>query len=84
MSTFVAPPLLLLSLFHFLVLLLLQLREERGEQWQARWFEPAPDMQVLPGEEPADVVPLWRWNGKYSEQLRNSMPIGSDNWQGEV
>jgi hypothetical protein len=29
-----------------LLLLLLQELEQRGEQWQARWFEPAPDMQV--------------------------------------
>eukprot|EP00882_Tetradesmus_deserticola_P007827 GHRQ01008239.1.p1 GENE.GHRQ01008239.1~~GHRQ01008239.1.p1 ORF type:complete len:474 (+),score=250.32 GHRQ01008239.1:231-1652(+) len=53
--------------------------QQRGEQWQARWFEPAPDMQVLPGEEPAEVVPLWRWNGRYSS-TRDSMPAGSDDW----
>ncbi|WIA39040.1 hypothetical protein OEZ86_005186 [Tetradesmus obliquus] len=57
--------------------------EQRGEQWQARWFEPAPDMQILDGEEPADVVPLWRWNGKYSS-TRDSMPAGSDGWQDAV
>jgi hypothetical protein len=28
------------------------------------------------------VVPLWRWNGKYSSS-RDSMPAGSDGWQGE-
>lgn len=65
-----------------LLTLLLQALEERGQQWQARWFEPAPDMQILPGEEPADVVPLWRWNGKYTQHLRDSMPAGEENWQG--
>jgi hypothetical protein len=35
-----------LSLLLLLLLLLLQELEQRGEQWQARWFEPAPDMQV--------------------------------------
>ncbi|KAF6256044.1 oxysterol binding protein [Scenedesmus sp. NREL 46B-D3] len=57
--------------------------EQRGEQWQACWFEPAPDMQVLPGEEPAEVVPLWRWNGKYSS-ARDGMPAGSDDWRDGV
>jgi hypothetical protein len=28
-----------------------------------RWFERAPDMEVLPGEESAEAVPLWRWKG---------------------
>ncbi|KAF8064627.1 ORP3B [Scenedesmus sp. PABB004] len=58
-------------------------QEERGQEWQARWFEPAPDMQVLPGEEPADVVPLWRWNGRYT-QTRDGMPAGEGSWQDEV
>lgn len=39
-------------------------------------------LQILDGEEPADVVPLWRWNGKYSS-MRDSMPAGSDGWPGE-
>jgi hypothetical protein len=39
-------------------------------------------LQVLPGEESPEVVPLWRWNGKYSSS-RDSMPAGSDGWQGE-
>jgi hypothetical protein len=39
-------------------------------------------LQVLPGEESPEVVPLWRWNGKYSSS-RDAMPAGSDGWQGE-
>eukprot|EP00775_Hariotina_reticulata_P003836 gene3836-4093_t len=62
----------------------LQLAEERGQQWQARWFEQCPDMEVLPGEESAEAVPLWRWNGKYTQQCRNGMPAGTGGWQEEV
>eukprot|EP00878_Enallax_costatus_P012049 GHUV01012581.1.p1 GENE.GHUV01012581.1~~GHUV01012581.1.p1 ORF type:complete len:392 (+),score=137.95 GHUV01012581.1:531-1706(+) len=58
--------------------------EESGKQWHAKWFEQAPDMQILPGEEPADVVPLWRWNGKYTVAVRDSMPAGDDDWEGAV
>lgn len=64
--------------------LLLQEEEERGEQWHAKWFEPAPDMQILPGEEPADVVPLWRWKGSYTAAVRDSMPAGDADWKGEA
>eukprot|EP00879_Flechtneria_rotunda_P011364 GHRR01011869.1.p1 GENE.GHRR01011869.1~~GHRR01011869.1.p1 ORF type:complete len:445 (+),score=178.41 GHRR01011869.1:119-1453(+) len=61
-----------------------KVREEQGEQWQPRWFDPAPDMQVLPGEEPADMVPLWRYNGKYSTEKRDDMPTSVSGWQDEV
>jgi hypothetical protein len=60
-----------------------QLAEERGQQWQARWFEQCPDMEVLPGEESAEAVPFWCWNGKYSQHCREGMPAGNDSWQGE-
>jgi hypothetical protein len=61
-----------------------QLAEERGQQWQARWFEQCPDMEVLPGEESAEAVPFWCWNGKYSQHCREGMPAGNDSWQEEV
>lgn len=62
----------------------LQEEEERGEQWQAKWFEPAPEMQILPGEEPAEVVPLWCWKGSYTVAVRDSMPAGDADWKGEA
>lgn len=47
--------------------LLLQKREQQGDHWSPKFFAPAHDMEVLPGEETEEAVPLWAWNGKYSE-----------------
>jgi hypothetical protein len=41
-------------------------------------------MGVLPGEEPADVVPLWRWGGRYTSDVRDGMPAGEDGWREAV
>ena len=62
----------------------MQDEEESGKQWRAKWFEQAPDMQILPGEETAEVVPLWRWNGKYTVAVRDSTPAGDHGWKGRV
>lgn len=47
--------------------LLLQKREQQGDHWSPKFFAPAHDMEVLPGEETPEAVPLWAWNAKYSE-----------------
>lgn len=56
-----------------------------GANWKPRWFEAAPEMQVLPGEESTEHVPLWRWigNKQQQEQEQQVEPVGS-NWREQV
>jgi hypothetical protein len=54
-----------------------------GATWKPRWFVSAPDMQVLPGEESPEHVPLWRWGGEYGSQQQQSVEPATGNWRGE-
>jgi hypothetical protein len=60
--------------------LLLQKREQQGDHWSPKFFAPAHDMEVLPGEETPEAVPLWAWNGKYSEAKQQPEV---QEWEGE-
>lgn len=59
---------------------LLQKREQSGDHWSPRFFTPAPGMGVLPNEETPEAVPLWAWNGKYSEAKQQPEV---QEWEGE-
>jgi hypothetical protein len=59
---------------------LLQKREQSGDHWTPRFFTPAPGMGILEGEETAEAVPLWAWNGKYSEAKQQPEV---QEWEGE-
>lgn len=56
-------------------------REQQGDQWSPKFFAPAHDMEVLPGEETPEAVPLWAWNGKYSEAKQQPEV---QEWEGTV
>jgi hypothetical protein len=62
----------------------LQKREQLNTEWQAKFFVPAPDMELLPDEESPESVPLWAWNSKYSEAKQQPAAADAQEWQGSV
>ncbi len=39
-------------------------------------------MGVLPGEETPEAVPLWAWNGKYTEAKQQAPAAEAQEWEG--
>jgi len=59
-------------------------REQQGDDGAPKFFVPAPDMEVLPGEESAEAVPLWSWTGTYSECKQQAVSAVGDDWPATV
>lgn len=45
-------------------------RTAKGLTWTPRWFKPAPDQEILPGELPEEVVPLFEFTGDYYQAAK--------------
>lgn len=39
-------------------------------------------MEILPGEETPQAVPLWAWNGKYTETKQQAPAAEVQEWEG--
>jgi hypothetical protein len=59
-----------------------QKREQDGAEWAPKFFVASPSMEILPGEETPEAVPLWAWNGKYTETKQQAPAAEAQEWEG--